>query len=444
MSTDPTVPRRRPETVAQSLMSAPWRLLLSPWPWRALLFLLASAVLGLLLLVLLPLTLLLLPLWGILCGMLERRRLPLLGFARIPSGHVRVAPDQRHNWLNIRLTEPATWREAAVLLVDLVAGVAALIVLFFEAMALIVVVGVPIVALVRGDLDIRLFGDARIQLDGATWWLPPLALLVVLIAAAYLNLLLATAQGFAVRWLLAPRGAEIAQRIERLTRSRAAVVTAHEDERRRIERDLHDGVQQELVLLAGRLGMLELELAALGPEAEPGRVALTAAQDQVERASASLRESVRGIHPAVLTDRGLGAALEELAGRAPLRVVLRLDRLGRAAPSVEAAAYAVVREALTNVVKHTDATHVLVVAHTDPELLEIRVRDDGRGEADPARGTGLSGLVARAAALDGDLVIASPPGGPTTLVLTMPRGLGGGSEDDSGRPEEVPDANPLR
>lgn len=424
-------------------MSAPWRVLPSWWPWRALLFLLASAVLGLMLLVLLPLTLLLLPLWGILCGMLERRRLPMLGFARVPSGHVRVAPEQRHTWLNIRLTEPATWREVLVLLVDLVTGLAVLVVLFFEAMALIVVVGVPIVALVRGEVDIRLFGDARIRLDGTTWWIPLLALVVVLLVAAYLNLLLATAQGFAVRWLLAPRGAEIAQRIERLTRSRAAVVTAHEDERRRIERDLHDGVQQELVLLAGRLGMLELELAALGPEGEPGRRALAAAQDQAERASASLRESVRGIHPAVLTDRGLGAALEELAGRAPLRVVLRLDRLGRAAPAVEAAAYQVVREAITNVVKHTDATHVLVIARTDPDLLEIRVRDDGRGGADPAVGTGLAGLVARAAALDGDLVITSPDGGPTTLALTMPRTPGRGSED-FGRPQEVSDADPVR
>ncbi len=433
-------PRHRARTVAQALMSAPWRVLASWWPWRALGYLLVSAVLGIVLLALLPFTLLLLPLWAILCGMLERRRLRMLGFARIPSGHVRVGADERHNWLNIRLTEPATWREVLVLLLDLVAGLVALTVLFFEFAALVVIIGVPITALVRGNVDIRIFGDAQIRLDGSTWWLPLLALVVFLIVAAYLNLLVATAQGLAASWLLAPRGAEIAQRVERLTRSRAAVVTAHEDERRRIERDLHDGVQQELVLLAGRLGVLELELAGLGADAEPARRALAATQHQAERATASLRESVRGIHPAVLADRGLGAALDELAGRAPLGVTLRHDGLGRADPAVEAAAYFVVREALTNVVKHTDATGVVVSARTDRHTLEVVVCDDGSGGADPHRGTGLAGLAARAAALDGDLVIDSPAGGPTTITLTMPRRR----DADGDAPREAADADPAR
>ena len=417
-------------------MSAPWRVLASWWPWRAALFLLASAVLGVLVLVLLPLTLLLLPLWGILCGSLERRRIQLLGFSRISSGHVRVTPEERHNWLNIRLSEPATWRAVLVLLMDLVTGLVALAALFFEAMALVVVVGVPIVALSRGDVDIRLFGDARIRLDAATWWLPVLALLLVLVVAGYLNLTLSTLQALAIRRLLAPRRAEIEQRVERLTRSRAAVVTAHEDERRRIERDLHDGVQQELVVLAARLGTLELELAELGSDGDPARRALAGVQDQADRAAAALRESVRGIHPAVLSDRGLGAALQELSGRAPIRVVLQQDSLGRADPVAEAAAYFVVREALTNAVKHTDTAQIRVSAATDQRMLTVTVQDDGRGGADPRAGTGLAGLAARASALDGDLVIDSPAGGPTSITITVPRGTA--AEGDGA------DADPVR
>ncbi|OZB82173.1 histidine kinase [Microbacterium sp. 13-71-7] len=432
MSTRPPSPRRA-HTVTEALQRAPWVALASWWPWRALGYLLISAVLGPLLLVLLPLTLLLLPIWGIAIGALERRRQRLLGFGAIPTGHVRVAREDRHNWLNIRLTEPATWREALVLLLDLVAGLFALVLLFFEAVALIVVVGVPIHALTRGATEILLFGDARIRLDAGSWWLPPVALVIVMIVAAYLNLAVATAQSLTISWLLAPRGAEIEQRMERLTRSRAAIVTAHEEERRRIERDLHDGVQQELVVLATRLGALELDLALLGDEADPARRSLVAAQDQAERASAALRESVRGIHPAVLADRGLGAALEELAGRAPLRVSLQCDELGHADPAVEAAAYFVVREALTNAVKHTDATRVDVFARTDGASLEVIVRDDGRGGADPSAGTGLTGLMARAAALDGALEVDSPVGGPTTIVLTAPRGR-----------EEVAHAHPAR
>ncbi|MFB7842193.1 sensor histidine kinase [Microbacterium sp. NPDC056052] len=432
MSTRPPS-SRRVRTVTQALQRAPWVVLTAWWPWRALGYLLISAVLGPLLLVLVPLTLLLLPIWSIAIGALERRRQRLLGFGAIETGHVRVAREDRHNWLNIRLTEPATWREALVLLLDLVAGLFALALLFFEAVALIVVVGVPIHALTRGATEILLFGDARIRLDAGTWWLPPVALVVVLILAAYLNLAVATAQSLTISWLLAPRGAEIDQRMERLTRSRAAIVTAHEDERRRIERDLHDGVQQELVVLATRLGALELDLALLGREADPARRSLVAAQDQADRASAALRESVRGIHPAVLADRGLGAALEELAGRSPFRVALDCDELGRAGPAVEAAAYFVVREALTNAVKHTDATRIDVIARTDRTSLEVVVRDDGRGGADPSGGTGLTGLIARAAALDGALEIDSPAGGPTTIALTAPRGL-----------EEVAHAHPAR
>src|SRR5699024_4694970 len=139
------------------------------------------------------------------------------------------------------------------------------------------------------------------------WWYPPVLILVVLLVSAYLNAVLAAIHGASVRWLIAPRVEEIDQRVEQLTRSRAAIVTAHESERQRIERDLHDGVQQELVGIAARLGILELELQTGTDEARKN--ALRAAQAQTERALTSLRETARGIHPAVLSDHGLPAAL---------------------------------------------------------------------------------------------------------------------------------------
>ncbi|MDR6866021.1 signal transduction histidine kinase [Microbacterium resistens] len=408
------------ENVAQALMRPPWRVLFSRWPWLALGYTALSAVIAALFLLPSIVLFVLLPLWAILCGMIERLRLRMLGFPRQPSGHVRVGRDQRHNWLNVRLTEPATWRELLVLLLDIAVGAVALVTLFFEALALIAVVAVPIAMVSQWEGRARLFGDTWIRMTPADWWKPALIALGLLVIAAYLNMLLAAGQAVAVRWLLAPRDAEIDQRVERLTRSRAAIVAAHEEERRRIERDLHDGVQQELVVLASRLAVLELELGALGSEGEPARAALAATQDQAERAASILRDTVRGIHPAVLTDHGLGAALDELAGRAAVPVRILGEGLERAGAAEEAAAYFLVTEALTNVAKHTDASRVTITARTAGGALVVDVVDDGRGGADPEQGTGLAGLAARAAALEGTLEIVSPPGGPTRLVLTLP------------------------
>jgi signal transduction histidine kinase len=222
------------------------------------------------------------------------------------------------------------------------------------------------------------------------------------------------------RALLGPgRRESLAQRVESLARSRADLVAAADAERRRIERDLHDGAQQRLVSLAMNLGMARERFES---EAEPVRQAIAAAHDEAVLALTELREFIRGLHPAVLSDRGLDAALSGLAGRAPLPVRLRVDVPKPASPGVEAVAYFIVSEALTNVVKHAQATRAEVTVTRAGDVLRIAVTDDGRGGASPGAGdgTGLRGLEQRAAAVDGTLSIDSPPGGPTTIIAELP------------------------
>jgi signal transduction histidine kinase len=230
------------------------------------------------------------------------------------------------------------------------------------------------------------------------------------------------------RTLLGPgRREELAQRVESLARSRADLVAAADAERRRIERDLHDGAQQRLVSLAMNLGMARERFES---ESEPVRQAIAAAHDEAVLAMTELREFIRGLHPAVLSDRGLGPALSVLAARAPLPVRLRVDVPRPASPGVEAVAYFIVSEAITNVVMHAQATRAEVTVTRADDVLHITVTDDGRGGAAPLmpaagdgtglHGTGLRGLAQRAAAVDGTLSIDSPPGGPTVITAELP------------------------
>jgi len=246
----------------------------------------------------------------------------------------------------------------------------------------------------------------------------------LLLAAPWLARQVTRADAASARALLGPaRSEELAQRVESLARSRADAVAAADAERRRIERDLHDGAQQRLVSLAMNLGMAR-ERFADAPE--PVRRAITDAHDEAVLALSELREFIRGLHPAVLNDRGLDAALSGLAARAPLPVRLRVDVSRPASPSVEAVAYFIVSEALTNVAKHAQATRAEVSVTRDGDVLRIAVTDDGSGGAAPAEGddagagTGLRGLGQRAAAVDGTLTIDSPPGGPTVIAAELP------------------------
>ena len=214
--------------------------------------------------------------------------------------------------------------------------------------------------------------------------------------------------------------AELRQRVESLTVSRDASVDIAESERRRIERDLHDGVQAQLVTLAMDLGMARQKLAA-GDETDPAVLALVErAHDDSKRAVSELRNLVRGIHPAVLTDRGLDAAVSALAARSPIPVEVNISLATRPPATVESAAYFVIAEALTNAAKHSGASLVRVDARVVDGWLRIEVGDDGRGGADVEHGGGLAGLAGRLAAVEGRLRVASPLGGPTAILAELP------------------------
>jgi signal transduction histidine kinase len=220
--------------------------------------------------------------------------------------------------------------------------------------------------------------------------------------------------------LLGPSAAQqLELRVEALDRSRTEVVAAADAERRRIERDLHDGAQQQLVALAMNLGMAR---AALGDDVPPAtRKVIEQAHEDAVAALAGLRELVRGLHPAVLNDRGLDAALSGVVARAPLPVALRVDVTPRCAPSIEAIAYFMVSEALTNVVRHARARQAEIMVTRDRDRLRVVVTDDGCGGASAdGDGTGLRGLAQRAAAVDGVLHVHSPAGGPTTITAELP------------------------
>jgi signal transduction histidine kinase len=217
--------------------------------------------------------------------------------------------------------------------------------------------------------------------------------------------------------------AALRARLAELRASRARIVEAQATERRRLERDLHDGAQQRLVTLA-----LELSLAESRIEADPARARdlLNQARDELALAIDELREIARGIHPALLSDRGLGSALDALAARAPVPVETAIELGERRLPdAIEVAAYYVVAEALTNVVKYARATRAVVRAVLRPHDVLVEVIDDGQGGADPARGSGLLGLADRVEALDGRLDVTSPRGAGTRVRATFPLAEGG-------------------
>ncbi|HEV2260121.1 MAG TPA: histidine kinase [Streptosporangiaceae bacterium] len=224
--------------------------------------------------------------------------------------------------------------------------------------------------------------------------------------------------GLLAATILAPPGkAELALRVRHLSQTRTEALDTGAAEIRRIERDLHDGAQARLVAMGMTLDAAG-QIIDTNPDA--ARALLAEARDSSVKALAELRALVRGIHPPVLADRGLGDAIAALTLDTPLRIHLASDLYGRPPAPVESAAYFAVSELLANVSKHADARETWIdIRHTDG-MLRIGVTDNGHGGADPARGSGLRGIERRLASFDGILAISSPPGGPTAVTMEIP------------------------
>jgi signal transduction histidine kinase len=228
----------------------------------------------------------------------------------------------------------------------------------------------------------------------------------------------ARADAAAARWGLSPSKTEaLAERVDTLRQTQARSVDIAMADRRQIERDLHDGAQQRLLSLGMDLGMA-LEKFETDPDA--ARALVGDAHQELQRAIAELRNLARGIHPAVLTDRGLDAALSALAARSPIPVRLEVELRERPPASVEATAYFIVAEALANAAKHARAHAIDVRVRLIGDKLHVEVADDGVGGAEERPGGGIAGLAHRASSVEGSLSITSPAGGPTIVAAELP------------------------
>ncbi|MFR9794672.1 sensor histidine kinase [Streptomyces sp. MS06] len=325
-----------------------------------------------------------------------------------------VGMSQRCEWL---LKDPATWRDLLWLIVDPIAGFALGIfaagLIAYGAWGFVLAAGVW-----RPMRDVGYwYGFIPVDSQLTAFAAAGLGVLVIAAGLRY-DPALVRAHGLLTKAFLAPnqeRALEL--RIERLTESRADAVDVSAAELRRIERDLHDGAQARLVAMGMSLGTIE-HLVRTDPDKAVQMLAET--RKFSAEALDELRQLVRGIHPPVLAERGLGDAVRALALRSHIRTEVGIESVGRLAAPVEAAAYFAVSEMLTNVAKHAEAQRIWIDMRHEDGMLRITVTDDGKGGADPTRGTGLTGTERRLGAFDGVLALNSPPGGPTTVTIELP------------------------
>ncbi|MBB4968199.1 sensor histidine kinase [Saccharothrix violaceirubra] len=343
---------------------------------------------------------------------------PTLGIAiespyrPIPEGSVIVRT-------RAMMTDPATWRDLLYWVVMLPLGIIefALVVALWPAVLSLVTFPVYQQWL-PGNLEITLGADVyTIDSFGEA---VPVSVVGIVLGILLLPLLRGLARGHAAlaKSLLGPsRNEKLVAETERLSASRARGVEAAEAERRRIERDLHDGAQQRLVAVAMGLGRARGKM-----ESDPDAAAALIAEAHADAklAISELRDLARGIYPSVLGDRGLDAALSSLAAKCPIPVTVSVEVDPRPPTAVESTAYFTVAESLTNIAKHSGATQADVKVTRTENSVVVEVTDNGHGGAEVRQGGGLAGLADRAATIDGVVVVVSPVGGPTVIRTELP------------------------
>ena len=433
------------------------KVLVSSWQWRALFYIvsfipigiawgafaigwLSAGVGGFFLLGFVLLALL--PLLAIPLGAIERWRLLLMGYPPVPSPHRALPPgdatfQRAWEWVKLRWTEPATWRELAfgvlfaiIALVDAVVGFVAVVLLggylFAPLLRFLVnepikmdswwVGGIhdPLIEIEQSPLHLNIGWIDLMQTSWANVWIMSAVALVLIVLSLWLTTYYARGRAALTYWLLAPP-----PEVAALTESRARIVNSFDFERQRIERDIHDGPQQQLTALLMTLGVAKKE-AADAPESV--RTLIDEAQDQAQTALTDLRNLVQGIHPSLLTDRGLVAAVEAMTRQLPIDVTLTAEVNQPVPQHIEVAAYFVISEALTNVAKHSGSASASVLIRTDGGRLIVAVTDNGVGGAQHGKGSGLVGIDDRIQAVGGTMTLTSPAGGPTVLRVELPCG----------------------
>ena len=314
--------------------------------------------------------------------------------------------------LRAQISDPASWRDLVYLILLVPVGVAELAIVVTGLALSAGLLAMPVAGPTGSDLGLN---GLHVHSIVASLALGILGVpVLVLVLNLFVGVVWVHARG-GVLLLGTTGGDRLRERVTTLSDSRSRAVATALDDRRRFERDVHDGAQQRLVALALDLGMARVKMDE-DPEAARGLV--EEAHEEAKLALAEIRDLVRGIHPAVLTDRGLDAAVSALAARSPVPVTVRVDLPDRPPPAVESAAYFVVAEALTNVAKYSHASSAAVVIERRRGMIVIEISDDGTGAADVAPGGGLSGLADRVAALDGRFGVMGGNG--TTVRAELP------------------------
>ncbi|WP_152365949.1 sensor histidine kinase [Microlunatus speluncae] len=416
----------------QAMVQPPRRFLLSRWPWLSMAYLLSGVGVGAVIgacfsLIVIGTTYLVrviivtrlsvqsvLALIGVivllcifvLCGLglarVERRRIRLIDPDPIDRPRRRTESGDLRVWAQARLRDPLTWQEIGY-------AVVCTILCLLDGVVLAVSIA-PFAFAVLSAID--LFGGVEV-LESLVAGLVGIVLVPFF---AYLLTAWAGARAAITRAVLAPKETELGRRLTEVTTSRARLVDAFESERRRIERDLHDGTQQRLVALSVELGLARMDL----PEGSEAATRLAKAQEQARHALVELRELVRGVYPQLLVERGLAVALADLASRSSLDVDTRLEVDARYPEPVEIAIFFAVAEALTNVAKHSGADRAMVLLERRGDRLIAEVTDEGVGGAELQAGTGMLGLADRLAVVDGRMYVSSPIGGPTVVRFEVP------------------------